>query len=186
MMRTKTLLLVVTITLSLLLLIATSCSLSNRTVIDELEVEYLNNPVGMDIRKPRFSWKIVSEERDVMQVAYRIIVSESEKKMGDEGTTVWDSGIINSNRNVNVEYEGKTLESNKNYYWKVIVWFDSEKSLHSKIARFTTGILDGNEWQAKWITAEDEIVHESPYLRKEFEVDHPTTTRWETMFWTRE
>lgn len=173
MMRTKTLLLVVTITLSLLLLIATSCSLSNTTVIDELEVEYLNNPVGMDIRKPRFSWKIVSEERDVMQVAYRIIVSESEKKMGDEGTTVWDSGIINSNRNVNVEYEGKTLESNKNYYWKVIVWFDSEKSLHSKIARFTTGILDGNEWQAKWITAEDEIVHESPYLRKEFEVDHP-------------
>ena len=47
-----------------LFLFTTSCSSRNSTIIDELTVEYLNNPVGMDIQKPRFSWKvIISDQR---------------------------------------------------------------------------------------------------------------------------
>lgn len=149
-----------------------SCSSSNSTVIDELTVEYLNNPVGMDIQKPRFSWKIISDQRDIVQTAYQIIVSDKEKGIENESNPIWDSGVINSNGTVNIEYEGKTLESNKNYYWKVKVWLDSENYIPSNTAQFTTGILNENEWQANWITAEEEIVHESPLFRKEFEVNN--------------
>lgn len=153
-----------------LFLFITSCSSSNSTVIDELTVEYLNNPVGMDIQKPRFSWKIISDQRDIVQTAYQIIVSDKEKGIGNENSTLWDSGIMNSNRTVNIEYGGKTLESNKNYYWKVKVWLDSENDILSNTAQFTTGILNEHEWHAKWITTEEEIIHESPLFRKEFEV----------------
>lgn len=172
MKRLKTLRLYATMIQFTLLLFTASCSLLKATVIDELTVEYLDTPIGMDIRKPRFSWKIISEERDVMQVAYQIVVSDNKKKIGDGTNILWDSGIIHNDQTLNIKYGGKTLESNKNYYWRVKVWLNSENSIRSNTAQFTTGILNEHEWHAKWITAEEEIIHASPYLRKEFEVNH--------------
>lgn len=37
--------------------------------LKDLRIEYRNNPIGLDLKKPRFSWKIVSNERDVIQTA---------------------------------------------------------------------------------------------------------------------
>ena len=75
-----------------------------------LRCEYVNNPLGIDISQPRFTWNFTdSKQRNKSQSAYEIIVSsnmnEIQKMKGNE----WTSGKIISNENVNVEYEGKSV-----------------------------------------------------------------------------
>lgn len=41
----------------------------------KLQVEYLTNPIGLDITAPRFSWQLESAERGVRQTAYQITVA---------------------------------------------------------------------------------------------------------------
>jgi len=137
----------------------------------DLTVEYLTNPLGVDVEQPRFSWKIFSEERDVKQVAYQVIVGESVKETENETGFVWDSGKIPDDETVNVEFGGNPLQSNTKYFWRVHVWLDDETSVWSEPAFFHTGILDENEWTARWITTQDEIIDASPLLRKQFQVE---------------
>ena len=42
--------------------------------IRDLKIEYRKNPIGLDEVNPRFSWKIESNEKDVVQDAYEIKV----------------------------------------------------------------------------------------------------------------
>ena len=51
-----------------------------------LKTEYLVNPVGIDIQKPRLMWNC---EGGIKQSAYRIVAVS-------DGKTVWDSGKVNS------------------------------------------------------------------------------------------
>jgi alpha-L-rhamnosidase len=152
-------------------LIFGSCSHNQKTAVTGLSVEYLTNPLGVDVEQPRFSWQIVSEERDVKQTAYQVITGESLNEVKNETGSVWDSGKISGSETTNVEYSGNPLQSNTTYFWRVRVWLNDESSVWSEPASFHTGILNADEWQAHWITTQDEIVHESPLLRKEFEVE---------------
>ena len=43
--------------------------------VKKLQVEYLTNPIGLDITVPRFSWQLESAERGVKQIAYQITVA---------------------------------------------------------------------------------------------------------------
>ena len=47
--------------------------------------EYAENPVGLDVRIPRFSWKAHCDERGQSQSAYRIIIAEIRQNL----TTIW-------------------------------------------------------------------------------------------------
>ena len=152
-------------------LLSISCQSLKNYKINDLTVEYLTNPLGVDMEQPRFSWKIFSDERDVKQVAYQVIVGESVKEMESETGSVWDSGKIYGNETVNVEYNGNSLQSNTTYFWRVRVWLDDETSVWSDPVFFHTGILNENEWTAKWITTQDEIEDASPLLRKQFQVE---------------
>ena len=38
-----------------------------RTTIDTLRVEYMDNPLGIDVLHPRFSWQLKSPARGVAQ-----------------------------------------------------------------------------------------------------------------------
>ena len=51
-----------------------------------LKTEYLKNPLGIDIQKPRLMWNC---EGGVKQTAYRIVAEA-------DGKTVWDSGKVTS------------------------------------------------------------------------------------------
>ena len=44
--------------------------------VENLRVENLVEPLGIDTATPRFSWIITSDERNVVQTAYHIIVSD--------------------------------------------------------------------------------------------------------------
>ena len=127
----------------------------------DLRVEYLQNPVGLDIEWPRFSWKIESERRGDSVKGYRIIVSSSlANSLGLIGD-IWDSLYRECPDNY-VDYEGAYLLSATRYFWRVKWWNGrGEGSAFSTPASFVTGMIDGEDWSAEWITAEAPVLFES-------------------------
>ena len=70
-----------------------------------LRTEYLNDPVGIDVRKPRLMWNC---EGGVKQTAYRIV------------TENWDSGRVESG-SMRVEYP-RALRDRERVNWRVRLW----------------------------------------------------------------
>jgi len=123
--------------------------------------EYLENPLGIDVQKPRFSWTLRHAERGQKQSAYQIIVSKDPCFRTQE---MWDSGKVDSEQSIHNVYKGKTLESNLTYYWKVRFWDkDDFPSPFSQTAYFDTGLFHQEEWKGEWISGDN-------LLRKEFSV----------------
>ena len=90
--------------------------------VENLRCEYMSDPLGIDVTEPRLSWTLTSNKRGDVQTAYRILVASSADLLKRGTGDVWDSGKVESDRSVQVEYEGKPLQSGKSYYWKVLVW----------------------------------------------------------------
>jgi alpha-L-rhamnosidase len=133
--------------------------------VGNLLVENLENPVGLDVPQPRFSWQLSSDKRNVQQIAYEI-------KVVDGKTVAWSSGRQESDASVQVPYGGTALKSGKKYTWQVRVWDNSGKvSLWSSPANFQMALLDPADWKASWIGPgykEDTVMRPSPMFRKEF------------------
>ena len=84
------------------------------------------------------------------QTAYQILVSSSTNGSAD----LWDSGIVKSDNTVNIRYAGKPLKSRQLALWKVKVWDQNGIMAQSlRNAEFGMGLLEKNDWKAKWINA---------------------------------
>src|SRR5689334_8178159 len=92
--------------------------------VGHLLTENLVNPIGLDIRQPRFSWQLTAPDRGLQQTAYEIKVS-TQAGGKDE---VWSSGKISSDRSLWVPYAGKPLQSGTRYYWRVRIWDNKGRS----------------------------------------------------------
>ena len=90
--------------------------------IKNLRCEYKVNPLGLDIENPRLSWNMESNQRGAKQTAYQIFVASSLENLDSERAGIWNSGKIASDNSIQIDYEGKSLESNRKYFWKVKVW----------------------------------------------------------------
>lgn len=134
-----------------------------------LKCEYLTNPIGIDTQ-PRFSWNFASEKRGMGQSSYRILVSSSMKNLDKENGDKWDSGKIDSDESILVEYKGKELQSGETCFWKVIAWDSANVQWESEPAMFEMGLLKKDDWKGKWIAASQRIETDepSPLMRKEF------------------
>ena len=134
-----------------------------------LTCEYRINPLGIDIKKPRISWKIESDRRGTMQKAYHIQVANQE----DFNEVLWDTGITESDESIHIEYNGPELKPRTRYFYRVKVWdnFDRETEW-SETAWWETGLLTSAEWKAEWITPDpsgiDPLSEPAFLLRKEF------------------
>ena len=64
--------------------------------ITDLRTEQLKNPAGIDVRQPRLSWRIESDEQNVIQTAYHILVASSPELLEQGKGDIWDSGKIES------------------------------------------------------------------------------------------
>lgn len=127
-----------------------------------LRCEYLENPMGIDVQKPRFSWMLRHSERGQKQSAYQIMVSIDPSFEKD---LVWDSGKVDSEQSTHLVYQGEPLESNRTYYWKVRYWDkDDRSSPFSQTACFDTGLFHQEDWEGEWISGDN-------LFRKEFSVD---------------
>ena len=107
-----------------------------------LKTEYLINPLGTDIVKPRFFWNC---ECGIRQTAYRV-----EVKCGDE--VLWDSGKVLSDKMTFIEYEGKPLQSRMRADWTVWLWDEKDIIGEPSSAFFEMGLLEKSDWKASWIT----------------------------------
>ncbi len=135
--------------------------------VTNLLCENRTNPIGLDIMQPRFSWQLQSDRRNVKQAAYEIIVSDHPSYK----STVWTSGRVTSDQSVHIPYAGNALQSGKDYYWKVRGWDDKGTAIWSNSNQWKMGLLNANDWKAKWITPgynEDTISRPSPLFRKQF------------------
>ena len=135
--------------------------------VKEVRMNYERNLMGID-EMPRFTWIIEDGNRNTLQTAYRIQVSEDAAFK----SVIFDSGRKEEAQSVNVVLpETIVLKSRKRYYVRVMVWDNhGECSAFSKPGEFVTGLLD-KEWKGSFISAEDIRDMDksgSTYIRKRF------------------
>ena len=117
-----------------------------------LRCEYLENPLGIDVAKPRLNWKLKSDTRGQKQTAYRLLVATSLDKLNANLGDLWDSGKVQSDQSSHVDYAGKPLVSRTLCFWKVMVWPEEGKASEwSSPAHWSMGLLEPAAWQAEWI-----------------------------------
>jgi len=148
--------------------------------VDNLRCEYLEDPLGIDVRKPRLSWESGDRSsssalratagrqeprvRGQRQTAYRVLVASSEALLKRDEGDLWDSGKVESDHSAHIVYAGKPLTSRMYGYWKVRVWDqDDRASAWSAPAMWSMGLLETAAWRdAKWIGWDHEPEAEAP------------------------
>lgn len=144
-----------------------------------LRVESQSNPLGIDIRIPRYSWVLQSDRRGVRQTAYQVVVADSLQELEGSGTILWDSGRIDSDCSTGIEYRGPLLRSRQRYWWRVKVWDEiGGASEWSESSFWEMGLLETSDWSAKWIEPEQRPVARDPDLglQEALMSDEPTDT----------
>lgn len=119
--------------------------------IYDFKTEYMENPLGLDCEKPRFSWKMKADEKDARQTGYQITVGTREG-----AADMWDSGKTDSDASNGIYYEGCPLNACTKYYWTVQVWNEKNQCMTSTVQTFETGLMDSSvkAWEgAQWIGA---------------------------------
>lgn len=134
-----------------------------------LKCEHMSNPMGIDFANPTLSW---SCQGGVTQKAYEVIV-----KCADD--VVYDSGKVESS-SMQMKYPNQ-LQSHQKLTWQVKLWDENDMEETSEEATFEMGLLDVNDWQAKWINPEEKTEPETiapvSYLRKSVHIDQVSNAR---------
>jgi alpha-L-rhamnosidase len=129
-----------------------ACAEGSPAPSSNLRLEYLANPLGIDVLQPRFSWVLNHSERDEAQTAYQILVATSSTLLDQDKGDQWDSGKVSSDDSTQVAYPGKKLQSGQTYFWKVRYWDKQDQaSGYSQPAKFEMGLLGRAEWTGQWI-----------------------------------
>jgi alpha-L-rhamnosidase len=150
----------------------------------DLRCEYLRDPLGLDVREPRLSWKLAAVDpaaRGLRQTAFRLLVASTPEALAADSGDLLESTAEDDR--VVVAYAGKALRSGMTCHWKVKARDgDGAWSAWSKPARWTVGPLDPSDWKARWIGAGETFTREKgwpppdnkvpdPWLRKTFRLD---------------
>lgn len=154
-----------------------------------LRAEYLENPIGIDVDRPRLSWIVSSEQRNQIQTAYRILAASDPKVLGSDRGDLWDTGRVESRDTSHIVYGGMPLGARQQVWWKVRSWDgEGQPSAWSKTATWELGPLKLVHWQGTWIEhpalAPDPTIPEARELdallpaslfRRSFNVDRAVT-----------
>ncbi len=135
------------------------------TTLRNLQVEYRNTPLGIDVAQPRFSWQMTATagERGAAQTAYQIEVKDP------KGGIVWDTKKTTASTSLGITYAGSSLKAGTRYSWTVAVWNQAGAKITGS-SWFETGLMDpapdAAAWGgAKWIGGgNDDLVLYAPYL----------------------
>jgi alpha-L-rhamnosidase len=118
----------------------------------DLRCEYLIDPLGLDIARPRLSWTLEGDGVGLRQSAYQIVAATGADLLGDGGDHLWDTGKIASNQSAQIVYDGPALDSGKRVWWSVRVWDqDDAVSALSAPAWWEMGLLHADDWAGSWI-----------------------------------
>ncbi len=141
-----------------------------------LRCEYLKDPLGMDVVRPRLGWVLESDTRGQKQTAYQILVASSPEALKNDQGDRWDSGKVESDQSIHVEYNGQKLRSFARCHWKVRAWDkEGRASDWSAPAAWEMGLLKPSDWKARWIGRPgvvlsnwEQKVLPAPFFRKTF------------------
>ena len=141
--------------LKTIFLLLISLNLTAQTLPIKLKCEYSENPLGLDVMKPRLSWQMQSANKGAKQTAYQILVATTEDNLKKDNGDAWNSGKILTDQSLWIEYLGKTLQSRQRYFWKVKIWDEKLKpTTYSANAWWEMGLLNKTDWSANWIGME--------------------------------
>ena len=167
----------------LALLVSAAVSTQATLAPGGLRCESRVDPLGVDTSQPRLSWLLESAERDQRQSAYRILVAASEEALRADRGDLWDSGKVNGNESLGIDYAGLPLRSGQHCLWKVRVWdADGRPSDWSPPAAWEMGLLRPDDWRGCWINdGRDHPTNDAafyredpaPLFRREFQLDKP-------------
>ena len=128
-----------------------------------LKAADLSNPIGIDIVNPRFTWNCEGGEK---QKAYRVVVKDNTE------TVLFDSGKVEESHMYCI-YDGAKLKSRTKAKWQVCLWDENGEEAWSDSALFEIGLLEKNDFSAKWIHGIDTDKEEhlpADYYQKTFRV----------------
>jgi len=132
------------------------------------------NPIGYYSNQPTFSWKLPVAENVKSQSAYRIVAG-SDPSLLPYNADLWDTEKVNSEQSAWISYEGTPLHSRQKVYWKVMFWDQNDRpSRWSELAHFELGLLNNDDWEAKWVYLRPEekinkhTIYIPEYLRRTF------------------
>jgi len=109
-----------------------------------LKTNWIDNPVGVDISTPCFSWELQSEEKGTVQKAYRIKLWQTG---ADEKVLLWDTGTVFSSQTTQIPYEGEALQSHSAYEWEVAGWNQEDQMSEMAFASFRTSYIEEQPFQ---------------------------------------
>src|SRR5690625_2939208 len=109
-----------------------------------LQCEDQTNPIGIDCPHPKFSFVIHSNQKSVLLKRYHIQIS---KTSDFTDNVVWDTGVITSDKSVNIPYNGQPLKPHTRYYYRVKIWDNyGNRSDWSEHSFFETAFMHGTTW----------------------------------------
>lgn len=124
--------------------------------------EYLNNPIGIDIKHPRITWNI---EGIITQQAFEIIYKIN--------NVSYSSGVIKSS-SMNYIFEDDLNSRDQVTYQIRVLDQDNNWSELSNEYRFEMGLLEESNWVGHWISGNykvnKNIRYPADYFKKEFNV----------------
>lgn len=114
----------------------------NNLEVAELEVNHVENPIGIAEERLIFSWELLDEENTYGNYtkAFQIYVWRKDFVSGKR-ELVWDSKKIKKERLSIMDYEGKELKDNSSYEWQVVVWDANNRKSKSDISTFEIGYI---------------------------------------------
>ena len=140
--------------------------------ITRLTTEYMDRPMGIDVKQPVFGWQMQSDRYGAAQTAYRIVMASSEEDL-ENGTYTYDSGTVSSPASVCIKYNGPQLAPCTRYYWQVLVTDERGKVHESPASWFETGLMGGLWGNAMWIASNK--MQLSPY-RFDYAIEYDVET----------
>jgi len=121
-------------------------------IINDLRVQDLKEPLGIESRKPVFGYLLESEENNQYQSAFHILVASSPDILKGNAGDLWDSGKQDRRENYAISYAGEEMKSRQIAYWKVKVWDKNGiESEWSNPSFFEMGLLNDTDWKGVWI-----------------------------------
>ncbi|HEX8756662.1 MAG TPA: alpha-L-rhamnosidase N-terminal domain-containing protein, partial [Steroidobacteraceae bacterium] len=123
--------------------------------LQDLRLEWRASPVGIDTRRPRFTWTLSADPtlRGVRQSACQAILASSEDAVKAGHGDVWDSGVLETGELRAEPIHDLDLQSHRPYWYAVRTWDERGRtSGFTRPARFITGFMSPGEWRAQWIS----------------------------------
>ena len=107
-------------------------------------IEEADSPNNMQLAaihnaSPSFSWQLENTNTPFLQTAFQIQVATDRNALERGEADMWDSQKVPSDKNIAITYNGKDLQPNQCYYWRVRIWDNNgTASPYSQIKAFRT------------------------------------------------